>query len=152
VLSSLLFAQDKITTIILVRHAEKEVSTDKDPDLSAAGKQRALKLAEMLSKTQLDAVYSTHFKRTESTVAMVAGEHQLTIANYNGKADELDAILAKHAGQTILICGHSNTTPAFVNELIGKDDYKTFDDTDYGNFIIVTLSEKINPKVTWLRY
>jgi phosphohistidine phosphatase SixA len=145
-------AQEKLTTIMLVRHAEKEVSADKDPELSSAGRQRASKLAEMLSKTHLDAIYSTHFKRTEQTVAPVAQQHQLSIINYQGKPEEVDSMLSKHRGQTLLICGHSNTIPSFVNRLVGKEEYKTFDDADYGNFIVVTLSDANSSKATWLRY
>ncbi|MGB3799310.1 MAG: hypothetical protein WA952_05805, partial [Lewinella sp.] len=43
------------TTIILVRHAEKDYGDD--PDLIPAGQERATLLAEMLSNTELDAVY-----------------------------------------------------------------------------------------------
>jgi hypothetical protein len=40
-----------------------------------------------------------------------------------------------------------------LNYLIGEEKYKTFDDTDYGNLIIVSFTERgKNVKVTWLRY
>jgi broad specificity phosphatase PhoE len=65
---------------------------------------------------------------------------------------EVDAMLSKHQGGTIVICGHSNTTPAIVNYLTGhKDEFKTFDDTDYGNLVIVSRCDG-EGKVTWLRY
>ena len=65
---------------------------------------------------------------------------------------EVDAMLIKHQGGTIVICGHSNTTPAIVNYLTGhKDEFKTFDDTDYRNVVIVSRYDG-EGKVTWLRY
>jgi len=40
-----------ITTVILVRHAEKEAGENKDPELTEQGKARALRLADMLQRT-----------------------------------------------------------------------------------------------------
>ena len=69
------------------------------------------------------------------------------------KNEEIDRMLSKHSGGTIVISGHSNTIPAIVNYLTGKEEYKTFEDTDYSNLIIVTVVEKgIFAKVTWLKY
>jgi hypothetical protein len=48
---------------------------------------------------------------------------------------------------TVVICGHSNTIPALANILIGKEQYKTFDDSDYGNLLIIK-----DGTVTHLRY
>jgi 2,3-bisphosphoglycerate-dependent phosphoglycerate mutase len=146
-------AQQKVTTVILIRHAEKMMDGTSDPDLTESGRNRAVLLADLLSKTKIDAIYSTHFKRTENTVAPLAQRHGLTIQNYDGgKMPEVDAMLSKHQGGTIVICGHSNTTPAIVNYLTGhNDEFKTFDDSDYGNLVIVSRCNG-EGKVTWLRY
>lgn len=152
--ASMCFAQNSVTTLILVRHAEKMVDGSKDPELSEAGKKRAETLALQLAQSKLDAIYSTKFKRTEMTATPLAKALSITIQNYDGaKMDEIDAMLQKHAGGTILVVGHSNTTPAIVNYLTGKSEYKNFDDSDYGNLVIVTVIEKgKSTKVTWLRY
>jgi broad specificity phosphatase PhoE len=146
-------AQQKVTTVILIRHAEKMVDGSSDPDLTESGRTRAVLLADLLSKAKIDAIYSTHYRRTENTVAPLAQRHGLIVQNYDGgKMPEVDAMLAKHQGGTIVICGHSNTTPAIVNYLTGhKDEFKTFDDTDYGNVVIVSRCDG-EGKVTWLRY
>jgi hypothetical protein len=53
----------------------------------------------------------------------------------------------------LIICGHSNTVPALANYLIGKDSYKAFEDSDYGNIIIVSVVERgKNANVVWLNY
>ncbi|MFM7855055.1 MAG: SixA phosphatase family protein [Flammeovirgaceae bacterium] len=146
-------AQEKLTTVILVRHAEKENDGSKNPELSEAGKKRALVLANMFSKAKIDAIYSTNFKRTEATVAPLASQHSLPITHYDGaKPAEVDEMISKWKGGTILICGHSNTTPAIINRLIGKEEYKTFDDGDYSNLIILTFASVGDAKITWLRY
>ncbi len=147
------FAQQKFTTVILIRHAEKMMDGSSDPDLTDSGRNRAVLLADLLGKSKIDAIYSTHYKRTENTVGLLAQRHGLVIQNYDGgKMTEVDAMLAKYQGGTIVICGHSNTTPAIVNYLTGhKDEFKTFDDSDYGNVVIVSRCGS-DGKVTWLRY
>jgi 2,3-bisphosphoglycerate-dependent phosphoglycerate mutase len=118
------------TTFILVRHAEKE-SGGTDPQLSAAGQQRALALAKLLDHQKIDAIYSTNFNRTRSTVKPLADAKGLEIRVYD-KQPDLDQL-----NGIIVICGHSNTIPALANELLGKEQFKTFDDSDYGNVLII---------------
>ncbi len=153
-LSYVSYAQNSITTFILLRHAEKATDGTKDPDLNEAGKKRAESLVKLLASTKIGAIYSTHFKRTQNTVAPLAQAHSLSILNYEGsKMEEIDDMLTKFNGETIVLSGHSNTTPAIVNYLTGhKDEFKTFDDADYGNLIIVSLARKGEAKVTWFRY
>lgn len=146
-------AQTDLTTIILVRHAERAEDGSRDPDISDAGKVRAQALANLFSKTKIDAIYSTAFKRTQNTVAPLAVLKSLTVQEYNPVGTGwLDELLTRHKGQTVLCVGHSNTVPATINQLIGKEEYKNFEDSDYGNVVIVSLREKGNAKLTWLRY
>jgi broad specificity phosphatase PhoE len=143
-----------ITTLILVRHAEKGSDGTDDPDLKPEGLQRAKRLASMLENTSIDAVYSTRFKRTKNTVTPLAQEKGKEVQVYESfKADALQKLIAQYPGGTIVIAGHSNTIPAMVNSLIGKEEYKTFEDTDYGNLFIVTLVRAgKSAKVTLLKY
>jgi len=62
----------QITTVILVRHAEKSSDGSKDPELTDAGNARAIALAKLLKEVKVDAIYSTGFKRTQNTVAPLA--------------------------------------------------------------------------------
>ncbi|HQS07084.1 MAG TPA: phosphoglycerate mutase family protein, partial [Daejeonella sp.] len=58
-----------ITTIYIVRHAEKDVSDPKnqDPELSSEGMERAEALADKLKEIKLDAAFATKYKRTSQT-------------------------------------------------------------------------------------
>lgn len=148
------FAQSAITTVILLRHAEKgsEVS---DPDLSGAGSKRAESLVVLLQKTKIDAIYSTPYKRTRNTVTALAAAKGLVVTGYDAtKLEEVDALLQKHKGGTIVLCGHSNTTPSIINYLTGhKDEYHSFEDSDYGNLVMVSVVERgRDARVVWLRY
>jgi 2,3-bisphosphoglycerate-dependent phosphoglycerate mutase len=154
--ANLLFAQENvITTFILIRHAEKDLTqSTNDPDLSAEGKARSVKLNELLKKASIQAIYSTPFKRTQQTVSAVAQEKGITVGTYQAnKMEEIDAMIKQHAGGTVLLSGHSNTVPAILNYLIGEEKYKVLDDGDYGNVIVVSVTERgKNAKVVWLRY
>lgn len=147
--------ESKITTFILVRHSEKDLTqSTNDPDLSKEGHARVVKLVELFRNAQIDAVYSTEYKRTRQTVEPLAQPRSLPVMSYQPMIKEdVDLMLKKHVGQTVLVSGHSNTIPNLINYLLGEDKYKNFDDTDYGNVVIVSLTERgKNAKVTWLRF
>lgn len=139
-----LFAQpqtNEITTVILVRHAEKQ-DNSQNPDLSTQGYNRADLLARMMSKIEFNAVYSTSFIRTVETVRSVADQNQLEIMVYDSKKPETVTAnwLDTHRGEFILVSGHSNTVPQFANALLGREHFtKKFDESDYGNILIITI-------------
>ncbi|HNT50664.1 MAG TPA: phosphoglycerate mutase family protein [Cyclobacteriaceae bacterium] len=143
-----------VTTVILVRHGEKSTDDPKDPELSEAGKQRAQQLMKVLKEIKVDAIYATPYKRTRNTVAPLANAKGLTVSNYDpSKKEEIDQMLQKFAGGTIVIAGHSNTVPGLANYLTGKNELQNFDDTDYDNLLIVTVIEKgKTAKLVWLTY
>jgi broad specificity phosphatase PhoE len=148
-------AQDKITTFILVRHAEKDLKqSTNDPDLSAEGKKRAIRLASYLKETEVSAIYSTAFKRTRQTIEPLAAAKSLSILEYAGnKEEDIDAMIQKFPGGTIVVSGHSNTIPWFANKLFGVEKYRPFEDDDYDNLWIVTVFEKgKSGKLVWLNY
>lgn len=150
------FCQEElITTFILVRHAEKDLTqSTNDPDLSTEGKIRADRLVEMLKKTDVQAIYSTPYKRTQQTVGPLAAGKSLPVKSYQAnKMDEIDSILKEYAGGTIVMAGHSNTVPQVINYLLGEEKYKVMEDGDYGNIILVSVATRgKNAKVVWLKY
>ena len=148
------YSQQAITTFILTRHAEKGDDGSKDPDLTTAGNERAQLLVKILKETNVDAIYATAYKRTRNTVAPLAQAKGLILEGYEAfKTDEIDVMLKKYVGGTIVISGHSNNIPWIVNYLIGKEQYQSFDDTRYDNLIVVSVLEKgKSAKVTWLSY
>lgn len=143
-----------ITTVILVRHAEKGTDDPKDPELSDAGKQRAQRLVQVLKEIKVDAIFSTPYKRTRNTVSPLAEAKGISVLNYDpSKKEEIDQLLQKFSGGTIVVAGHSNTVPGLANYLTGKTEFQNFDDSDYDNLLIVSVVEKgKNAKVVWLTY
>jgi len=144
---------EDITTIILVRHAEKMDDGTKDPDLTPEGENRALKLKAMLMKSGIDAVYSTPYKRTMATASPIAEATSLTIQEYNpSNKDFINSIYQKNKGQTVLVSGHSNTTPMAVNTLLKMEKYENIAHEEYGRIFIVTISATEQTSVLEIQY
>ena len=133
------------TTYYLVRHAEKDLSdkTNRDPELTEKGHARAKNLVKVLHEVNLDAVYSTDYNRTRDTGKPLAEANNLDLILYNPRNVDYKAFMEKTKGQTVLIVGHSNTTPYFSNELLGKEIYENLDESIYNNLYIVTLTNGV---------
>lgn len=144
--------QEAVATFILVRHAEKEIGIK--PALTAAGQARAEKLAFMLERVDIDAVFSSPTKRTEMTAGPTAEHHGLEITNYDPSLlQEFARDLKRlYHGKTVLVVGHSNTTPALANYLAGTNTFTRFDELDYTNYYVVTIPRIGAPRVLKMRY
>ncbi len=132
-----------VTTYYFIRHAEK-VRTDtsnKDPNLNAKGLQRAKKWKEVFIHVKFDAIYTTDYHRTKQTAKPTADSKNLPVFIYNPGEIYNDAFKSETKGKTVLVVGHSNTTPFFVNKVIGKNKYLQIDDQNNSNLYIVTITK-----------
>jgi len=122
------------TTIYFIRHAEKDRSnlSEKNPHLTVEGKIRAENWAHFFKDIPLAAIYSTKYHRTEETAMPTATNKSLAVQFHDAKKLDPSPFLEKHQGTAILIVGHSNTTPAFVNEFIKEKRFKDLSDNDNG--------------------
>ncbi|MFP8488329.1 SixA phosphatase family protein [Gracilimonas sp. Q87] len=139
---------DDETVLILTRHAEKIKTENQDPSLSEAGKKRTIKLLTLLQNYDtLNAVYSTEYNRTKETAQPVAEYFKLPVTIYNpGELKNLKSqFLEKHQGETVLIVGHSNTTPDLINVVMGEERVDQFDENDYSNMYIIKLRKGESP-------
>ena len=143
----------EITTVILVRHGEK-AGPSGDVPLSEAGLARANELARVLEGVKLDAIYSTPFERTRKTVAPVAEKHGVKVEEVAaGKTyveDLVKLIREKHEGDTVLVSGHSNTTPDVIRALGAT--VPDMPDSTYDDLFLVTLVKGGSAKLVSLRY
>ncbi|TXD49337.1 SixA phosphatase family protein [Polaribacter sp. IC073] len=133
---------DETTTYYLIRHAEKDRTdtTNNNPDLNVNGLKRAEKWAKYFDEIDLDAVYSTHYNRTQQTAKPTSESKNLKIISYDPK--EMNDAIFKQAtiGKTVLVVGHSNTTPAFANKILGEKKYEDISDNDNASLYIVTIA------------
>ncbi|MBC5862714.1 histidine phosphatase family protein [Flavobacterium sp. K77] len=132
------FSQQKSTTYYFIRHAEK-VDNSKDPNLSELGMQRAQKWKAIFESIDFDQIYSTNYKRTQQTATPIATADKIEIQLYDPQKIDLKAFKKITLGRKVLIVGHSNTTPDFVNKIINQQVFNDIEDTTFGNLYIVTI-------------
>ncbi len=133
-----------VTTYYFIRHAEKDRSdpSEKNPHLKEEGSKRSENWSHILGNVKFDAIYSTNYYRTIETAKPTADKNKLDISIYNERSSNyVDKFLKDTKGKTVLVVGHSNTTPAFVNAVLGKNKYENIDDNNNGNLYIVTIIE-----------
>ena len=143
-----------VTTVILVRHAEKIIDPNNpDVDLSEAGQARAQEIARVFGDAGVNAIYATQYRRTQQTVKPLSDKTgvPITIVNSKNTADLLAQIHAQHSGQTILIAGHNNTVPEIIAAL-GGPQYPTIPESEYDNLYIVTVYRTGKAKVVKMKY
>ena len=129
------------TVYYFIRHAEKDRSdvTNKDPELTNLGIQRAKKWAIHFEDIELDQIYSTDYKRTQQTAMFIATDHNIQVQSYDSGNIYNEDFKKKTKFKSVLIVGHSNTTPSFVNTIIGSQKYGQIEDANNGNLYIVTI-------------
>lgn len=135
-ISFLSFSQnDDCTSIYLIRHAEKvrDGSKNSNPHLNAKGILRADKWKDILKHVKFDKVISTNLFRTLETASPISKSNDLKINTYVPSKEFYENFIKQNTGKTILIVGHSNTTPSFVNSLIDEDFYNDIKDDNNGN-------------------
>jgi phosphohistidine phosphatase SixA len=132
--------------VFVVRHAEK-ASDANDPGvpLSQAGRARARKLAAVLAKAGVTAIYSTDTVRTLGTAEPLARALKIRVRKYDvkdadGKPDlaPLARLLkSEHARDVVLVVGHSNTVPPLLEALGCTERVEIPADRFDGLFVVV---------------
>ena len=152
------FESQATTTIIFVRHAEKDLSVKDDPELTEDGQRRAFELTRQMKDADvvagIDAIYSTPFKRNVATVEPLSKLLELPI-NLDDKNDYetvLETILDNHKGKIILVVGHSDTLANLMAELGASKSVPTIADNEYDNIYIVSIPWFGKTKTIRLRY
>ena len=109
-----------VTTVYLVRHAEKDnASNPADPTLSAAGQVRAQELQKVLAPTNPVALFTTDTKRTRATLAPLAAATGIVPQVYDALQPAVLATLLhkEYVGKTVVVVGHSNTLLPLIEAL-----------------------------------
>ncbi len=139
----------------IMRHAEKDSIPKGNPQLSEVGLERANRLADILSETSVDAIYSTMTTRTLFTVDSLADLKGLTIlpyeaSNFKNIYNELNQSLDIHRA---VIVGHSNTVPVMANHILGKEYFdRSFEENQYDDLIIIVEDNNNQKKLLALKY
>ena len=135
--------ENDCSTFYLIRHAEKVRinKTDKDPALNEKGMIRALNWRDFFIDKDISKIYSTNYKRTLETIKPIEVAMGLTAILYSPSSIDYKSFISSNKGEIVLVVGHSNTIPDFVNELINDKVYTQIDDLNNSNLYIVNLCD-----------
>ncbi len=147
------------TTVIVIRHAEKDLNVSvTDPPLNPEGEARAALLATMFGDAKhlghVDAIYVSPALRNRRTAAPLAD--RLGITPVVAPADDPKGLarraLREHQGGRVLIIGHSDTVPQIVAALSGNSKIPELGDQEYGTMYIVSVPRIGHANVLRLKY
>jgi broad specificity phosphatase PhoE len=136
------------SSVFLVRHAERadtgmSPAPGADPDLSEAGKARAESLATVLKDANITVIFTTEYKRTQTTAAPLAKALGLTakIVPAKSTADLVKQIRAEKGN--VLVVGHGNTVPDIIKSL-GVSTPVTIPDDQFDKLFIVSREPSLS--------
>jgi len=135
--------------LVAVRHAEK--AEGDDPPLKPEGEARAMALADLLQGLPLTAVYSTDTRRTRDTARPTAEAHGLPVTTYAPADQGPLALRLRDEGGVVLVVGHSNTVPGFV-EALGGPPAQDIPHEEYDRYYQVEAADGRPTVVQVLRY
>jgi phosphohistidine phosphatase SixA len=144
------------TVVVIVRHAETEAGTDADPDLSVDGRERAARLAKMLSQARpvrgIDAIFASEFKRAHQTVMPLSETLALpvNVVPLATWSDLPRRIKREHRGEYVLVTGSSANVVQLVEALSGES--VTLREEEYDAMFIVFVPQISKSKIVRVRY
>ena len=138
--------------VYVVRHAEK-VDESSDPALSPAGQARAEALARHLRDAGITAILVNKYQRTQLTAAPLAAQLKLQPEQLPLSTPEavVAALKERHANETVLVVGHSNTVPGILEKL-GCPEKITMTNDDYDNLFVVVMQPDGTPRLLKLKF
>jgi len=152
----------KVTTIVLVRHAERQTSPLGDPPLTNDGKLRSQRLSRILAKSGVKAIITSQFVRTQQTARPLAETLGIiptvvpleSDSSGNVAESSIQGIVGpinQHSGEVVLVVGHTNTVPQVIASL-GGDLVPNIPENEFDNLFVVTVYAENRAKVTKLKY
>lgn len=160
-LSSTAIAADPPTTVLILQHAERGDFTDtnKDPELTPEGKQRAQELVHAVGNAGIAAIFSAKANRMEQTVHPLQQSLKLPELNYYEQSSlntMLQQIKDKYKGKVVLIVGAgAHMGSGGIHEIIkglGCTGPECEAKDAYDNLFVVTVYEPGKATATKLRY
>ena len=143
-----------VTTVILVRHAEKnDHPPGGDAGLATKGLVRAQDLARVLASARVKRVYASQYGRAQMTAQPLAAAIGDSVRTYDANHLERLAqrIREEGKGATVVVVGHADTIQETIEDLIGRP-LETKEAAPYDRMWVLTLTPGGAFKVVRLSY
>jgi broad specificity phosphatase PhoE len=147
------------TTIVLIRHAEKQVGAIDDAPLTPQGELRAARLAQMFGDSnafgRVQQIYVSDTRRSQQTAAGLAQRLNLKPVVVDGKSSSAELarrVLQENRGGLAIIVGHSNTVPQLVTALSDMKEVPAIEDQEFDTMYVVTVPTIGKPSVLRMKY
>lgn len=135
-------SQNSPKTIYIVRHAEKQLVDNPDPDLAQVGQVRAKKLAQILQNQEIKHIFSSDYKRTRQTAQPTAEQFGIIIQTYDPRNQDALVDQLRSLEGNILVVGHSNTVSQLANYfVVDGEKFEDLEDVEYDFIYEVTLDK-----------
>ncbi len=154
----------KVTTVFLIRHADRADEPRQDPPLNDKGVSRSNELARLLGNSGVKAIYTSQFLRTKQTAEPLAGLLNLTVTPMTLKSNptnprliseqsttEMTNKILERPGETSLVIGHSNSIPEVI-KMLGGDMVPVIDEKKFDDLFVVTIYARGKAKVLHMKY
>ena len=160
------FLFDTKTTVILVRHAEKQGTPGDDvenppnsglygPELTdPEGVARAQELAHVAGESGVKAIYHTEFIRTKRTIEPLAELTNIRPQKFEREHtdDLVNDIRNNHRGEVVVVASHGDKVNHIIHSFTGQRLMPDIDPGDFDNLYVVTVSCRLPPRVVLLKY
>ena len=138
--------------VFLVRHAER-LDASNDSPLSAEGRARAARLAQMLRDARINGIYVTEFQRTAQTAQPLADLLKVPLIRMPA-ADSgalVGRLRASDARARVLVVSHSDRLPILLRDLAAAE--VTIPAAEYDDLFVVVPGDRPSTSLVMrLRY
>ena len=140
-----------VTTVILVRHADRTGSIDQ---LNADGIARAQELARVLDVAGITNIYASTYNRTQQTASPLATQLGITVVTYDAGnlPDLVNDIKSNHKGEVTLVVGHSNTVLPTIGLLGITPVPPDIPEYEFDHLYIVTFGKQVTTRMIKMEY
>lgn len=94
----------------------------------------------IFKEVEFDLIFSTNFNRTRKTAQTIAAAQEKEVEIYDARKLNEESFQQKTKGKKVLVVGHSNTNPAFVNSILEEERHTAIDEGEYGSLFVVHVA------------
>ena len=125
--------------IMLFRHGEK--AAGKNPHLTSVGKRRAAHLVSLIKADEKVTIFSSDYNRTKETAADLVLAFNKPPIIYDARyLEKLKAPVLALNG-TVVVIGHSNTTPNLAQRLSGEK-VSPMPETQFNRYFVLEREQR----------